>query len=561
MGEVYYATLIREGGFSKPLVIKRALPQYVEKPDFIRRFLEEARLSARLNHRNIVHIYDFGREEGIYYLAMEYVDGVSLDKLYGAIERSEETLSMSLWSYIALEALEALGYAHGHRDEEGESKPVIHRDVTPGNIFCSRSGEVKIGDFGLALAGKNDAGGIVGTLMYMAPEQAAGLPADERSDLFGLAASLYEGLCAKPPRNFEGMSESDKIDYIRNTPVIPPSERGAGIDADIEGWLMRALNLKPKERFPSAQVMQKELKEIIARRGWQDSANELNALINRFAPEMDKSASGLIEATRVADAPLSPSLEAEEKEYTFLKSKRWISRAIAGGILVAALTAIIWSGAVFYSARKETTEKEKEKPPLTVSISGSETKPAIEPRREIQKEIIIEEAKETAPPRRSPVRTASATGGATKDSTRRAEANPRGDSSPEPTFSSDYLVVFNITRGKIASVDDSPWQGGKDVPANAGTKIIRMANDAGSHNLVIRLQFHNPEERSDGFWMTLGTTPWLNLSLNGISLTDEGSRTKRELLFGQHRIIVYDDKGDASIAATLNIKSKENLGR
>ena len=188
MAEVYLA---HDQLLNRPVALKALFPQYAREPSFVERFRREAQAAANLNHPNIVAIYDWGQEDGTYFIVMEYVEGRSLRDLI----RSEAPLDPSQAAEIAAEIASAFGFAHRNG--------VVHRDVKPGNVLLTRSGTVKVTDFGIARVGASDGltqtGSVMGTATYFSPEQAQGLPVDGRSDVYALGVVLYEMVTGVAP--------------------------------------------------------------------------------------------------------------------------------------------------------------------------------------------------------------------------------------------------------------------------------------------------------------------------------------------------------------------------
>jgi len=238
-GRVYEAEQVTLG---RKAALKVTDPRTLNTPVKQKRFLREAEILARFAHPNIVQIYEAGRDGDDYFLAMEFVEGESLQ---ARIDRGQPLSPREAWG-VARAALAALARAH----KEG----VIHRDVKPGNLLLPTDGEAKLTDFGLAKdlgsASLTDPGIILGTPMYMSPEQAHGGEPDARSDLYSLGATLYHAMTGRPP-----MSD---LDVARGTPIStepppPVSEAARGVPADFAAWLDRMLARDRKARFASAE--------------------------------------------------------------------------------------------------------------------------------------------------------------------------------------------------------------------------------------------------------------------------------------------------------------------
>lgn len=196
MGEIYLAHLKREAGFEKELVIKKLLPIYAQNQSFVRMFLNEARLASRLNHSNIIQIYDLGKMEDSYFIAMEYLEGENLSDILDEVKSRGTLIPPSVVIEMFVQLLRGLDYAHRKTDTDGAPLHIVHRDISPKNLLLSFEGELKIIDFGLAKAtlydNKTDAGTLKGSYSYMSPEQISGKPLDFRTDLFSAACVGFE---------------------------------------------------------------------------------------------------------------------------------------------------------------------------------------------------------------------------------------------------------------------------------------------------------------------------------------------------------------------------------
>src|SRR5687768_4098864 len=257
MAEVFFAKAYGAHGFEKQLAIKRILPELARDPEFEERFIAEAKVAVKLSHTNIVQVFDFGRFGNSLFIAMEFVDGIDLAAL---IKRTRETgrkLSVSAAFHIAIEIARGLDFAHTHG--------VIHRDVSPSNILLSRAGEVKIADFGIAVAavpGKVGTGArkIMGKWRYMSPEQARGEELDTRSDLFSAAAVMFELFTGE--KLFPGDEAEDIIRNIHEMALPKASSVRPGLPARLDTILHAALWRRPTERPPRAAVLQRALTEL-----------------------------------------------------------------------------------------------------------------------------------------------------------------------------------------------------------------------------------------------------------------------------------------------------------
>jgi eukaryotic-like serine/threonine-protein kinase len=246
MAEVYLA---HDQLLNRPVALKALFPEYAREPSFVERFRREAQAAANLNHPNIVAIYDWGQEDGTYFIVMEYVEGRSLRDLI----RSEAPLDPNQAAEISAEIASALGFAH--------KSGVVHRDVKPGNVLLTRTGTVKVTDFGIARAGTSDGltqtGSVMGTATYFSPEQAQGLPVDGRSDVYALGVVLYEMVTGVAPFTADS-PVSVAYKHVREE-AVSPSERNPDVPPDLEVIISTALAKDPESRYPTADDMRADI--------------------------------------------------------------------------------------------------------------------------------------------------------------------------------------------------------------------------------------------------------------------------------------------------------------
>jgi serine/threonine protein kinase len=271
MAEVWKARTLGPMGYARTLVVKRILPELACDEEFVRMFVEEARLSASLNHRNIVQVYEFGDVGGEFYLAMEWVHGRDLNTLLKALNGRSAAPPLELAAYVTREVCRALAYAHALTDEDGQPLRLIHRDVSPSNVMLGYDGSVKLLDFGiakaLALASENrtQVGVLKGKFGYMAPEQVdLDADVDHRADLFVAGVVLWEMLTLR--RLFKGANDVQTIGMVRAARALPPSAINPAVPPELEAVCMRALARERSERFADCGEMAAALDEIVHRR-------------------------------------------------------------------------------------------------------------------------------------------------------------------------------------------------------------------------------------------------------------------------------------------------------
>lgn len=267
MAEIFLATAQGIEGFEKRLVIKRILPTLSDDEQFVRMFIEEAKLCVALRHPNIVQVYDLGEIDLQYFIAMEYVDGRDLLKTLAACGRKKIGFPTDIALYIVMEVLKGLDYAHKLSGPDGSALGIIHRDVSPSNVLLSFEGEVKIGDFGIAKAStreKTATGILKGKFGYMAPEQVTGAPIDHKADIFAVGIVLYELLTGH--RLFAGKNDLAVLERVRDAVIDPPPRfYRSDLDPELERIVMRALSRDAADRFDDATELHDALHDYVYR--------------------------------------------------------------------------------------------------------------------------------------------------------------------------------------------------------------------------------------------------------------------------------------------------------
>ncbi len=256
MATVYLAVALGNSGFRKLAVVKVLRPEIAVDEEFVQMFLDEARLSARLSHPNIVHTYDVGVDDVGHMMAMEYLDGVSLHAATAKLSKEGGPLTFPLQARVLLDVIEGLRYAHELKDYDGRSLEIVHRDVTPHNIFVTYDGQVKLLDFGIAKAATSSVrtatGVIKGKLTYMAPEQARGEPVDARADLYAVGVMLWEAVTGRR-RWPTGLSQPALFTRLaRGELPESPNAAARGYPAEIDAVVLRALAPNPDDRYQTA---------------------------------------------------------------------------------------------------------------------------------------------------------------------------------------------------------------------------------------------------------------------------------------------------------------------
>ncbi|NOY94170.1 MAG: serine/threonine protein kinase, partial [Deltaproteobacteria bacterium] len=268
MAEIYVARLWGEGGFFRDVVIKKLFQHLSEHDRALRMFQYEARLLAELGHPNIPQVLDLGYADGSWYIAMEYVEGLTVADTWRAGVRLGQLMPMHVAVGIVMQVAEALHHAHQRLDRAGRPLAIVHRDVTPQNIMVTRDGVVKLMDFGVAAtAARHDteAGTVKGTFSYMAPEQVRGRRVDCRADVFSLGVILYE--LTTGTRLYRG-NDVQVMTAIVESDAPPPSSRAPDYPEDLEAIVLGALARDASVRIPSAAEFTLHLEGFAQRRGW-----------------------------------------------------------------------------------------------------------------------------------------------------------------------------------------------------------------------------------------------------------------------------------------------------
>jgi eukaryotic-like serine/threonine-protein kinase len=258
MAEIFLAQSHGPQGFEKQVVIKRIRSALADDPSFIQMFIAEARVASKLNHANVVHIFDFDQHQDSYYLAMEYVRGKSLAEVHRRSRTVGRPFPPVLAAQIALEVARGLAYAH-RLTEHGQPLGLVHRDVTPHNVLLSYDGAVKLTDFGIAKASNraSTAGMLKGKFAYMAPEQARGDPVDARTDLFALGITLWELLTGS--RLFDGESDLGVLRAVQEREIVAPATLNRAVDPLLSDVVMTALRRDPARRYQTAGELERKL--------------------------------------------------------------------------------------------------------------------------------------------------------------------------------------------------------------------------------------------------------------------------------------------------------------
>jgi serine/threonine protein kinase len=329
MGDVYLATTDGVAGFSKLLVVKELRAEQADDDVYVNMFMDEARLAARLSHPNIVQTIEVGSDGPRRFLVMEYLDGQPLHRVLRRAGRDGYPLTVGVRVRVLADVLEALAYAHTLAEFDGTPLGIVHRDVSPQNVFLTYDGQVKLIDFGIAKTSlssqQTTAGVLKGKVRYMAPEQSRGQAVDARSDVFSCGVVLWELLLGRGP--WEGQTEFQVLDGLMRASIprlYPSTDLPQDVSPDLAAVIQRATSPAPADRYPTARAMRdallaslppidrdnhnEELREVVASL-FAEERRELRAVVDTQLRGISSQASlNVVSLTRVrADESISSS--------------------------------------------------------------------------------------------------------------------------------------------------------------------------------------------------------------------------------------------------------------
>ncbi len=342
MGEIYLARMTGEDGFERLVAVKVIHEHLTVQPQFVKMFIDEARLASRLSHPNVAMTLDLGRSGASHFIAMEYVAGESLVAL---LKRARPPYTSC--ARIVSDAAAGLHAAHELRGADGQLLNVVHRDVSPQNILLSYEGAVKVVDFGVARARgslHSTSGELKGKFAYMAPEQIlAPETVDRRADIFALGVVLHE--CSTYRRLFRGETDTEKVGKVIKCEVPPPSTLIPDYPRALEAIVMRALAREPSERYQTAAELHEELERFIVSSGEPVVAATLGRMMKEVFADRIKEKAELLErcgkgddVAAVPDASLvsGGSLVVGSRASFFTSRPRRLAVGVAAGALLLA---------------------------------------------------------------------------------------------------------------------------------------------------------------------------------------------------------------------------------
>src|SRR5262245_35849491 len=269
MASVHLARVEGPGGFQKWVAIKRIHPHLVEDDQFVDMFLDEARIAAGINHANVAQVFDLGKDESTYWIAMEYLHGEPLREVMRRVEERSDRVPFHIAARICADAAEGLHGAHELRGRNGQLLNLVHRDVTPHNLFITYEGYTKVVDFGIAKVidrlASTRAGTLKGKLAYMSPEQVRGQEVDRRTDIFALGVVLWELTTNR--RLFRMETDLDTLEKVQACVVPLPTTLMSNYPPELEQVVMHALPARREDRFQTARELSRALQRFLMTQG------------------------------------------------------------------------------------------------------------------------------------------------------------------------------------------------------------------------------------------------------------------------------------------------------
>jgi len=492
MASVYLARIDGVSGFEKLIALKRIHRHLAKEKGYVDMFLDEAKIASRITHPNVCSVFDFGEADGEYYIAMEYLVGEPLSRLCARVAKDQElrrgrVLPLRMARIIA-DACEGLHAAHELKDANGELLHVVHRDVSPRNLFVTYDGAVQVVDFGIASARQRlhhtSTGQVKGTFAYMAPEQLTANPIDRRVDIWALGVTLWEMLAVR--RLFRRDTTANTIHSVLYEEIRPPSDYRAQVPKALDEIVMKALARDPKQRWQTAREMGRALRQFLGTQSEVIGPAELSEWMAKVFPQGEARKSQLMEIARMADAAVPAIPRIDETDVTLtatglvadLRSRPFLSRRVAvalatiGAMATAAIIGFGFGGGD--QAIEEPAADTSPSPVEVVAPAGAN-------------EIAVAEA-----PNEEPTVKASK-----PRSNRRARTKERVKAQPG--------TINLVTRGGWAEV----YKGNKSL----GSTPRRLTLPAGRHRLVLR-PFGDGEPKRVFVDVEAGKTKQVSISLD-----------------------------------------------
>lgn len=380
MGTVYLGRMrggegaAEEGGGPRAVAIKVIHPHLAQDPEIVAMFLDEARVTTRMDHPNIIDVCDVDMVGEELVIVMAYVEGVALSRLLRALRSRTETLPIGVALRILHDTLLGLHAAHELTDEQGERMEVVHRDVSPHNLLVGTDGVTRVTDFGVAtsagrLASTRPDGGMKGKLQYLAPEQVYRRPLDRKVDIFAAGTVFWETLTGR--RLFSGGTEAETLAMVLRDPIAPPSAFRADVTPAIDEVCLRALERDPARRFPNAA----EFATALAQAGALASPEDVGALVMELGREtIEGHRETLKSGPRPASSVPPARVEASPRYSARLVAVAFVFLLVGGAAVHLASPA---STAVAGTPASATIELVESPPPASSVLGRASDRPAV----------------------------------------------------------------------------------------------------------------------------------------------------------------------------------------
>ncbi len=361
MGSVYLARLDGVAGFEKLVALKRIHPHLAKEAGYIEMFLDEANIASRITHPNVCSVFDFGEANGHYFLAMEYLVGEPLSRLCTRVAKDRDQRRSPLlplrMARIIADACEGLHAAHELKDANGDLLRVVHRDVSPRNLFVTYDGAVRVVDFGLASARERlhhtATGEVKGTFAYMAPEQLRGGTVDRRVDIWSLGVALWETLALR--RLFKSDTTANTMYALLYDEITPPSQHRSQVPQELDEIVLKALARDPRERWQTAREMGQALRKFLGAQPELIGPPELSEWMTELFPQGEARKTQLMELARMPRAPvlsMPAYVQPDESQSVTVgrdlqlpqvrrKSSRTMLALIGGVVVTAVVVAVV----------------------------------------------------------------------------------------------------------------------------------------------------------------------------------------------------------------------------
>ena len=374
MANVYLAVAQGPGGVNKLVVLKALLPELASEPESLTMFLDEARLGAQLNHPNVVQTYEVGTEGDRHVMVMEYLEGQSLSAIVKRGELVGKPMTLKLQLRVIMSALEGLGYAHELSAYDGTPLELVHRDISPQNVFVTYDGQVKVLDFGIAKAASSSTetatGVIKGKLAYMAPEQIVANGIDQRADLYSIGCMLWAAATGR--KLWKDTPDVQIMRRVMQGDVPTPQSAHPGCDDELNHIVMKALAWQRENRYQTAHELQQDLDAYCDRYSGEAKQKDLAAYVSTLFRETRAEIKALVErrltlaateesVSAPATMVVSQVLEVSARSAPRAERDSWLPTAVAetpagkrsrrGALVLGALAALALAGALVLSPR------------------------------------------------------------------------------------------------------------------------------------------------------------------------------------------------------------------